>query len=171
MAHRGALWGKMVNAPTANMADSNQTTPIFSGESRHALDEKLRVTVPARWRRSQDSGDEFFITVDRSGRFLRAMPPETFAGVIQKLANKPGLAEADISKFERMFYARSRHLTSDKQGRLLLPADYCASVGIKKEVVLVGTRASFEIYNPSTWENTQQAEAATFDRLAELAGL
>jgi MraZ protein len=99
------------------------------------------------------------------------MPPETFASVVQKLANKPGLTEGDISKFERMFYARSRHLTSDKQGRILLPADYCASVGIKKEVVLVGTRASFEIYAPDAWEKTQKAEAATFDRLAELAGL
>jgi MraZ protein len=153
------------------MATSNQTTPIFSGESRHALDDKLRVTVPARWRRAPDSGDEFFVTVDRSGNFLKAMPPETFASVVQKLANKPGLTEADMSKFERMFYARSRHLTSDKQGRILLPADYCASVGIKKEVVLVGTRASFEIYNPDAWEKTQEAEAATFDRLAELAGL
>src|SRR6187549_1627433 len=100
MANPGALWGKMVNAPTANMANSNQSTPLFSGESRHALDEKLRVTVPARWRRSQESGDEFFITVDRSGRFLRAMPPETFAGVVQKLSDKPGVTEADISKFE-----------------------------------------------------------------------
>jgi MraZ protein len=153
------------------MANPNQSTPLFSGESRHALDEKLRVTVPARWRRSPDSGDEFFITIDRSGKFLKAMPPETFANVVEKLSNKPGLTEADISKFERMFYARSRHLTSDKQGRLLLPGDYCAAVGIKKEVVLVGTRASFEIYNPNSWEKTQQAEAATFDRLAELAGL
>jgi len=99
------------------------------------------------------------------------MPPETFSAVIEKLADKPGLTQADISKFERMFYARSRHITSDKQGRLLLPADYCATVGIKKEVVLVGTRASFEIYNPDAWEKTQEAEAATFDRLAELAGL
>jgi MraZ protein len=153
------------------MANPNQPTPIFSGESRHALDEKLRVTVPSRWRRSPDSGDEFFVTVDRSGNFLRAMPPETFAGMVQKLTNKPGISEAEISKFERMFYARSRHLTSDKQGRLLLPADYCATAGIKKEVVLVGTRASFEIYNPESWEKTQQAEAPTFDRLAELAGL
>src|SRR6476661_123802 len=101
----------MVNAPTSVMSNPSQLTPIFSGESRHALDEKLRVTVPARWRRSADSGDEFFVTVDRSGKFLKAMPPETFASVVGKLANKPGLSEAEISKFERMFYARSRHLT------------------------------------------------------------
>jgi MraZ protein len=153
------------------MAIPNQPTPIFSGESRHALDEKLRVTVPSRWRRSQDSGDEFFVTVDRSGKFLRVMPPETFAEKVEKLTNKPGISEADISKFERMFYARSRHLVSDKQGRLLLPADYCAAAGIKKEVVLVGARASFEIYNPESWEKTQQVEAPDFDRLSELAGL
>jgi MraZ protein len=154
------------------MANSNQQTPIFSGESRHALDEKMRVTIPARWRRRTDEGgDEFFLTVDRSGTFLRAMPPEVFSGIVEKLAHQAGVTQQDIAKFERLFYARSKPVVTDKQGRIIIPAEYCAAVTIKKDVVLVGTRASFEIYSPTAWDKAQHAEAAAFDRLAELAGL
>ena len=173
MAKGGALWGIVVITPTAPQmaAPLQQHAPIFSGESRHSLDEKMRVTIPSRWRGKEDGGDEFFLTVDRSGAFVRAMPPEVFYGLPQKLAKNAGISEAEIAKFERLFYARSKPVTTDKQGRIILPAEYCASAGIKKEVVLVGTRASFEIYSPIAWDRAQQSEAAAFDRLAELAGL
>jgi MraZ protein len=153
------------------MAQPNQQPLIFSGESRHALDEKLRVTIPARWRREAEGGDEFFLTVDRSRTFLRAMPPQVFAGVVERLGNQPGVTQQDLARFERLFYARSKPATTDKQGRIVLPVEYCESAGIKKEVVLVGTRTSFEIYSPGAWEKAQRTESVVYDRLAELAGL
>jgi MraZ protein len=153
------------------MAEPNHQTPLISGESRHALDEKGRVTIPVRWRRLPEGGEEFFLTVDRSNTFIRAMPPNVFAAAVERLAGQAGISQKDISKFERMFYAKSRHVVTDKQGRISIPADYATSAGIKKDVVLVGTRTSFEIYNPDAWDRAQQAEAGEFDRLAELAGL
>lgn len=153
------------------MADSKQLTPIISGESRHALDEKGRVTIPARWRRLPEGGEEFFMTVDRSNHFIRVMPPDVFASAVQRLAGQPGVSQKDISKFERMFYAKSRPVVTDKQGRVCVPSDYAQAVGIKKDVMLVGTRTSFEIYSPEAWERVQEDEAPEFDRLSELAGL
>lgn len=153
------------------MADLNTQTPIFSGESRPALDEKGRVTVPSRWRRLAEGGEEFFLTVDRTNTHIRVMPPDVFASAVQRLAGQPGIAPKDIAKFERMFYAKSRTVTTDKQGRINIPADYAAAVGIDKNVVLVGTRVSFEIYSPETWDRVQEAEAPEFERLSELAGL
>src|SRR5688572_14126340 len=144
------------------MAQSIHQTPIFSGESRHVLDEKLRVTIPARWRQATEGGDEFFLTVDRSGSFIRSMPPEEFAGVVKRLADQAGVTQQDIARFERHFYARSKPVTTDKQGRITIPAEYSAAAGIKREIVLVGTRANFEIYSPESWDRAQQSEAAAF---------
>ena len=107
-------------------AQTNTPTPIFSGESRHTLDEKMRVTIPARWRASTEGGEEFFLTVDRSGAFIRVMPPGVFDAMPQKLAGQPGVTPKDIAHFERMFFARSTPVATDKQGRIILPADYCA---------------------------------------------
>lgn len=153
------------------MSQPNHQTPIFSGEWRHALDEKMRVTIPARWRSVAEGGDEFFLTVDRAGASIRVMPPGEFAAAVDRLKDQPGITQKDISLFERMFYAKSRPVTTDKQGRIVIPTDYAASAGIKKEVVLVGGRTKFEIYNPDAWDRAQQAEAANYDRLADLAGL
>ena len=99
------------------------------------------------------------------------MPPEVFASAVERLKGQAGVTQKDISNFERMFYAKSRHVTTDKQGRIGIPGDYAEAVGIKKELVLVGTRTSFVIYHPEAWDRTQQAEAESFDRLSELAGL
>lgn len=151
---------------------SQPTQPhFFSSESRHALDEKMRVTIPARWRRVDVGGEDFYLTVDRNGSCIRGMPPEEFAAAVDRLAGQAGVSQKDISQFQRMFYAKSRPVTTDKQGRIIIPADYAAAAGIKKEVVLVGAGTKFEIYNPDSWDRVQQAEAANYDRLAEMAGL
>ncbi len=131
----------------------------------------MRVTIPARWRRSEEGGQEFYLSVDRAGSCVRAMPLEEFAAAVGRLAAQSGITQKDISQFQRMFYAKSRPVTADKQGRIILPADYAAAAGIKKEVVLVGAGTKFEIYHPDSWDRVQQAEAASYDRLAELAGV
>lgn len=153
------------------MSQPTQQPQFFSSESRHALDEKMRVTIPARWRRSGEGGEDFFLTVDRAGSCIRGMPPEEFAAAVGRLAGQPGVTNKDISQFERMFYAKSRPVTTDKQGRIIIPADYASAAGIKKDVVLVGAGTKFEIYNPESWDRVQQSEAANYDRLADMAGL
>ncbi|MEQ1859357.1 MAG: hypothetical protein ABMA13_05430 [Chthoniobacteraceae bacterium] len=149
------------------MPEPNTQPPIFSDNSSTTLDDKLRVTIPARWRRTAEGGEEFFLTVARSGSFIHVMPPPVFASVFEKLADEPGVTTKEISKFERIFYSRSRHVTTDKAGRIAIPADYAKAVGIKKEVVLAGNRVKFELYSPEAWERTQLDDTPTFDRLAD----
>lgn len=130
----------------------------------------MRVTIPALWRLAAGGGETFFLAVDRGGTCLRATPPEEFAEVVARLERQPGVTPAQVTQFRRMHYAKSRPVTTDKQGRIIIPADYAAAAGIKKEVVLVGAGTKFEIYHPDSWDRVQQAEASDYDRLAALAG-
>lgn len=141
----------------------------FSCEWRHALDEKMRVTIPALWRLASEGGETFFLKVDRGGACIRATPPEEFAAAVTRLENQ-GVGPKDVAEFRRMHYAKSRPVTTDKQGRIIIPADYAAAAGIKKEVMLVGAGTRFEIYNPDSWDRVQQAQVSNYDRLADLAG-
>ncbi len=77
----------------------------------------------------------------------------------------------DRAVFLRHFYSRSVHVVTDKQGRLVLPEDACARVGLKGEIMLVGAHDKFELWNKDAWNAMKEAEVATFDRVAELAGL
>ncbi len=151
------------------MSSDQNSTPTFSGEFCHGVDPKGRVTIPASWRKSD--ADEFYLMVDRSNSFVRAMSPERFRAVAEKIEKDPAVTPKDRTVFLRHFYSRAMNQTADKQGRLLLPENARKQVGLAEEVVLVGAFDTFEVWNKARWEATQQTEAGTFERVAEIAGL
>ncbi|RFC45397.1 MAG: MraZ protein [Verrucomicrobia bacterium] len=151
------------------MTPSQNPPPIFSGEFCHSLDPKNRVTIPSRWRASE--ADEFFLMADRSGQFLKVMPPEQFRAVAEKLKADATISAKEKTVFLRLFYSGAQQLVSDKQGRMIVPEELGKSIGLKGEVVLVGALETFELWSPEAWSATKQTEEATFERVADLIGL
>ena len=143
--------------------------PIFSGEFCHALDPKNRVTIPAKWRASEN--DEFYVRADSSGRFLRVMPPEQFRAVGDKLNASSSISPKERAEFLRRFYSGSQHVVADKQGRMLVPDELGRALGLAGEVVLVGAFETFELWNPEAWVSTKRAGEENYEREAELIGL
>lgn len=180
MAKSGAEWGvveektsrfRSIRSPLrlVTMSSTPNSNPIFSGEFRHALDSKKRVTVPARWRSSD--ADEFYLIEDRSRTFLKVMPPAQFKSVGEKAMENAAISPSDRAKFLRLFYSRAIQVVADKQGRMLVPENYGKPLGLEGEVVLVGAYETFEIWNAKTWEANKERESATYDQVAELLGL
>lgn len=151
------------------MVLAQNTPPVFSGEFRHALDSKNRITIPSRWRTSD--ADEFFLIVDRSAAFARLMPPDQFRQVGERLANNPDVAPRDRAVFLRHFYSRSVQLVADKQGRMTIPEDVGRRLELDGEAVLVGAHQTFELWSSKAWAVTQQSENSIFERVADLVGL
>jgi MraZ protein len=149
--------------------ESQSVQPIFAGEFRHAMDAKNRVTVPSRWRKGDI--DEFFAIPNADGGFLMIMPPVEFKRLAEKVEQDQSISAPERRKFIRQFSARAQHVTSDKQGRMVLPDDQCKQLGLKGEVVLVGSYSRFEIWNPSTWEKTAQEDDSTFTYLLDRVGI
>src|SRR5262252_3330119 len=131
--------------------------PIFTGEFRHAMDAKNRVTIPSRWRRGDI--DEFFAIPNPDGGFLMVMPPSEF----RRLAEKDeSLQPADRRRFLRQFSSRAQHVTGDKQGRIVLPDEQCKQLKLQSDVVLVGAYSRFEIWSPALWQETVNEDASAF---------
>ncbi len=151
------------------MSAIQNSEPIFSGEFCHALDPKKRITIPSRWR--EGDADEFFLMVGRDGAYLRVMPTAQFRAVGEKLANDSSIQPRDRAVFLRQFYSRARQVVADKQGRLVLPDDFCKQASLSGEIMLIGAHQNIELWNKDAWEATKQTEAATFDRIAEMIGL
>jgi MraZ protein len=112
------------------METPHQGLPIFAGEFRHAMDAKNRVTIPARWRRGEV--DEFFAIPDLENGFLMMMPPEVMQEVAVRVEGDPRLHAQEKRRFIRQFYSRAQHLTTDKQGRLVLPDEHCRQLKLKQ---------------------------------------
>ena len=143
--------------------------PLFTGEFRHAMDAKNRVTIPSRWRRGEI--DEFFSIPNLEGRFLMVMPPREFKRLAEKVEHDESLAPAERRRFIRQFSSRAQHVTSDKQGRIVLPDEQCKPLDLRSEVVLVGNYSRFEIWSPEVWQKTTEEDAPTFSYLLGRVGI
>ena len=142
---------------------------FYAGEFRHSIDEKNRVTIPARWRRGDT--EEFIILPEATHQFLLVMSPEEFSRMSAAAESDPNVSARDRRIFFRQLHSRAEHGAADKQGRLVLPEDLCKNVGLKGEVVLVGNRGRFEIWNLQKRKRAHEEETPTYQRVADVIGL
>lgn len=152
------------------MSKTTAEATIYAGEFRHAVDAKHRVTIPSRWR-TGDGEEEFFAVPDPEGAFLLVMPPPEFHRVKAEVESNPAVSPADRRKFIRRFYASAQRVTVDRQGRVLLPEDYCRRLGLDGEVVLAGGHSRIEIWNTERWAAATAEEDEVFRRVAGEVGL
>jgi len=143
--------------------------PIFAGEFRHSMDAKNRVTIPSRWRRGEI--DEFFAIPNLEGGFLMVMPPGEFKRLAEKVEHDESLTPAERRRFIRQFSSRAQNVSSDKQGRIVLPDEQCKLLSLRSEVVLVGNYSRFEIWSPESWQKTTLEDAPTFSYLLGRVGI
>ena len=144
--------------------------PLFyAGEFRHAIDEKNRITIPARWRR--DGTEEFIILPEAHHQFLMVMSPEEFSRMSAAAEADTQVSARDRRVFFRQLHARAEHGVSDRQGRLVLPEDLCKKLNLKGEIALVGGRGRFEIWNLARWKQANTEETTTYQHVANVLGL
>jgi MraZ protein len=142
---------------------------FYAGEFRHFIDEKNRITIPARWRRG--SAEEFIILPEATHQFLLVMSPEEFSRMSAAAEADANVSARDRRVFFRQLHSRAQHSTADKQGRLVLPVDLCQKLELKGEVVLVGGRGLFEIWNLQKRNKADAEETPTYQHVAKVIGL
>ena len=140
----------------------------YAGTFERSMDVKNRVTIPAAW--LNGGPDEFHAIPGPSGDCLIVMPPEEFDSIESRI-EQSGAAAPDRRKAIRQFYGQARAVSADSNGRILLPDEQCDSVNLKGEIVLVGGRSRFEIWNSKRWADVSAAESASYRQVAELIGL
>jgi MraZ protein len=143
--------------------------PFFAGEFRHAIDEKNRITIPARWR--GEGSEEFIILPEPQHQFLLVMSPGEFSRMSAEAKSHSAVSAREKRVFLRHLHSRAEHGTSDRQGRLVLPEDMCRTLGLKGEVALVGNHGRFEIWNLQKWKRAHEEETATYQQVAGVIGL
>jgi len=151
------------------MPAPSPTKIFYAGQFRHFVDEKNRVTIPARWRRAQT--EEVILLPEAAHQFLLVMSPEEFARMSSAAETDASVPARDRRVFLRQLHSRAQHAAVDRQGRLVLPDELCKKIGLKGEVALVGGRGRFEIWNLSRWKKAHEKETATYQHVANVIGL
>lgn len=155
----------MESKPTAPPVPS----PLYAGQFRHSIDDKNRITIPARWRRR--GAEELIVLAEATNQFLLVMSPEEFSRMSAEAEAQPNISARDRRVFLRHLHSRAQHGSVDSQGRLVLPEDLCKQIEIKGEVALVGGRGRFEIWNLKRWKKAHEDETATYQHVANVIGL
>ena len=139
---------------------------MLLGEHDHSLDDKNRLTLPAKLR--EQLGDEVVITRGLDG-CLSVYSKAAF----EVLAGRMGTLDPfsrETRTMQRYFFTGAPPVELDKQGRMVIPAKLLASAGIAREVTVAGVYDHLEIWDRAKWrEQMRQAEGSAEDVAERLA--
>ena len=142
---------------------------LFAGIVQDTLDDNHRVTVPARWR--FDGLNEFFAVPDPRRPFLILLTNTELQKMVSELESNQDIDPLERRQFARQLFSRATPCPLDKQGRLVLPYEICASLGFRNEVLLAGGGSRIEAWNPKNWFDNQIKEENSFADTADKIGL
>jgi MraZ protein len=139
--------------------------PRFTGSVEHALDEKGRLIVPARFRERLGTG--FILTIAPPEPCLALYPEQAWAEFCNRLETAPR-KDLDFRRFVRHVFAHTEEVACDAQGRLLIPAPLRAYAGIDREVVSIGSLKRVEIWAKERYAEHAAPEGEVAEFMAEL---
>ncbi len=126
----------------------------FRGEYSHSIDAKGRLIIPAKFR--EILGEQFVVTKGFDG-CLFVFAQEGWDNFEEKLQSLP-MDKPEARMLGRFFLAGAIDAETDKQGRILIPANLLQHAGIEKEAVIAGVGNRAEIWSKAEWEKASSFE-------------
>jgi MraZ protein len=137
---------------------------MFLGEYAHTIDDKNRLTLPARFRDSFADGGVVTRGLDGClNLYARGAWEEVVAG---RLAELDPLSE-ETRLMNRYFFAGAADADPDKQGRIVLPPALLKHARLGREVVVAGVYDHLEIWDRPAWETHLEQVEGRAQHVAE----
>lgn len=126
---------------------------LFTGEYEHTLDQKNRLSVPARFRQllSPDTvGDKVYLVLG-SNKKLWLYPDRYYEQLVNRHPAEL-IPDDTVLQFEQLTFGLARLLEIDATGRVLIPERMTRRTALGKDVIIIGVRDHLEIWNRDDWE-------------------
>ena len=138
---------------------------MFRGRSRHTLDEKGRLAIPARFREIMNAKENHCLVLTNHFNCLWAFAGDDWKAIEEKAAEL-SLFDQAVNTYRRYFISGAQNCLI-KQGRITIPPDLREIAGLKKDVVLVGELKLFEIWDREKWEEEFEKAKASFPQVSQ----
>lgn len=125
---------------------------MFFGEFEHSIDDKGRVTVPAKFRGRLAAG---LVVTKGIDPCLWLYPVDTWAALAEEVSALP-ITDPKAREFQRQMFGGASDAVPDKQGRVLLPPYLRQYANLDKQAVVVGLYDHCEIWNSEHWRERQE---------------
>ena len=139
---------------------------MLLGEHEHSLDDKNRLTLPAKLRQAFEDG--VVVTRGLDG-CLYAYPRPAWEQLADLIKSLDPLAEGS-RVMQRHFFAGATQGELDKQGRMVLPTTLIEHAGLGREVTVAGVYDHLEIWDRTKWgQQLHEVEGSAEDVAERLA--
>jgi len=140
---------------------------MFLGHYDHNIDDKGRLTIPARFRELLAAGA--YITLGLDGNLI-VMTASLFEQLSTEF-KKMSMMDPATRSLSRLFFSYAQQLETDRVGRILIPQFLRQKAGLESNAVVSGVGDYFEIWEPSLWAKQDELledPAVTTQRFAAL---
>jgi MraZ protein len=140
--------------------------PMLIGAYEHTIDDKNRLTLPAKFRESFRDGVVLTRGLDGC---VYAYPRAQWERMAESIASRDEL-RSEVRQMKRYFFAAASYDEPDRQGRVTVPAPLARHASLAREVVVVGVRDHAEVWDRAAWEEEKrQVEGGAEDVARRLA--
>jgi transcriptional regulator MraZ len=139
-------------------------TNMLLGEYEHTIDDKNRLTLPARFRDTMSSG--VVVTRGMDG-CLYAYPRADWQERFQSRVAGLDPLSSEGRKLQRHFFSGAAEAELDKQGRIMIPGALLRYAGLEREVVVAGIHDHLEIWDRESWRRELNEVEGSAEHVAE----
>jgi len=142
---------------------------MFRGCYEHAIDDKGRMSIPAKFREALESTFVPPLILSRHKECLVAYPSDEWRAFESRLRELPSF-DPKVQAFRRFFYAPAQECPIDKAGRILVPQTLRTFAGLDRDVVLSGMGPNFEIWAKERYDAMMNDTLNNFEVVEEAMG-
>lgn len=139
---------------------------MLIGEYTHTIDEKNRLSLPAKFR--TEMGKKVVVTPGLDG-CLFVFTLKQWGTISEKLGES-SMLQADTRNFNRYMLGGATEAEVDSIGRVLIPDFLRERAGLKEKVAVVGVQSRVELWNEKKWQEFKRGVEGQADTLAEKLG-
>jgi MraZ protein len=140
---------------------------MFLGEYTHTLDDKGRLTLPAKFRDQLAQG--IVVTRGLDG-CLFVFTYEDWKKLTALLSERLPFTQKSARGLSRFLFAGAADIIPDRQGRILIPPFLREYAGLDSEVVITGANTRLELWDPEHWQQTLLDVETNAEQIAEQFG-
>ena len=137
---------------------------MLLGEYEHTIDDKNRLTLPAKFRQAFEGG---LVLTRGIERCLSAYPRDEWAATVESRLSELDPLSREGRVMQRFFYSGAAEGELDKQGRMVVPAALAAHAKLDRDVIVAGVRDHLEIWDRDSWREHLREIEGSAEHVAE----
>jgi MraZ protein len=137
---------------------------MLLGEYEHTIDDKNRLTLPAKFRRAFEDG--CVVTRGLDG-CLWAWTPQSWGNYRDSILATLHPLSKEGRRMQRHFFSGATESVPDRQGRVIIPAALLVHAKLGRDVVVAGVNDHLEIWDRAAWKRELSEVEGSAEDVAE----